>query len=215
MLAQPERHWRRGYSARTLAHSWEAANGFPVEVELAFAQSTEPQLVNLAPLLAIPEFKVPLPPVGGRASQNDIFVLARSLCGQPVTIMVEGKVDESFGDTLQVWRARGGRREERLSFLRGTLGLASQPPGGIRYQLLHRAASAIITGEQYRAVAAVLLIHSFSRQQTGWEDYEAFTRVFGIKAEMGAIQKLNTTTAPSRIPLFGLWVEGNPCYLKC
>ena len=29
LLADPEIHWRRGYSARTLAHSWEDCNGEP------------------------------------------------------------------------------------------------------------------------------------------------------------------------------------------
>jgi hypothetical protein len=28
-LAEPVKHWRTGYSARTLAYSWQAADGFP------------------------------------------------------------------------------------------------------------------------------------------------------------------------------------------
>ena len=98
LLADPTKHWRTGYSARTLAHSWEAAEGFPPEVVLAMAKSADPLLAGLAPVLAVPEFKVPLPG-GERASQNDIFVLARSTAG-PVSIMIEGKVNESFGPTL-------------------------------------------------------------------------------------------------------------------
>lgn len=39
LLADPEKHWKSGYSARTLAHSWEAAEGFPSEVSLPFSQS--------------------------------------------------------------------------------------------------------------------------------------------------------------------------------
>jgi hypothetical protein len=50
----------------------------------------------------VPEFKVPLPG-GAHASQNDIFVLARSTAG-PISIMVEGKVNESFGPALREWR---------------------------------------------------------------------------------------------------------------
>ena len=103
LLADPIKHWKTGYSARTLAHSWEAADGFPSEVTTAFAQSAEPLLSNITPVLAVPEFKVPLPG-GVRASQNDIFVLARSSSG-PVAIMVEGKVNESFGPILDEWRA--------------------------------------------------------------------------------------------------------------
>ena len=92
LLADPVKHWKTGFSARTLAHSWEATDGFPPEVSLAFTHCAEPLLAKLTPLIAIPEFKVPLPG-GVRASQNDIFVLARSSSG-PVSIMVEGKVRE-------------------------------------------------------------------------------------------------------------------------
>ncbi|MBI3986106.1 MAG: hypothetical protein HY343_04265 [Lentisphaerae bacterium] len=210
LLADPIKHWKSGYSARTLAHSWEAANGFPSEVATPFAQSTEPLLANITPLLAVPEFKVPLPG-GVRASQNDIFVLARSSSG-PVSIMVEGKVNESFGPTLDEWRDEASPgKEERLSFLLHSLGLGTIPAGSIRYQLLHRATSAIITGEQYRAAAAVLLIHSFSQERTGWSDYEAFSRLFGVDAEIGSLQRLGSA---SSVPLFGVWIVGNPLFLR-
>jgi len=33
LLAEPEKHWRRGYSAHAIAHSWQEADGFPEEVE--------------------------------------------------------------------------------------------------------------------------------------------------------------------------------------
>jgi hypothetical protein len=210
LLADPVRHWRSGYSARTLAYSWEGANGFPKEVGLPFGRTVEPRLANLTPLLAISEFKVPLPG-GPRASQNDIFVLARSSSG-PVTIMVEGKVNESFGPTLGEWRSDASSgKEERLRFILRSLGLESEPDGSVRYQLLHRSASAILTGDQYRAAAAVLLIHSFSQERTGWADYQAFTRLFRVEAEMGSLQRLGTA---SRVPLFGVWVLGNPVYLQ-
>lgn len=209
LLADPIAQWKTGYSARTLAHSWEAADGFPSEVATAFAQSTEPLLSNVTPVLAIPEFKVPLPG-GARASQNDIFVLARSSSG-PVAIMVEGKVNESFGPVLDEWRIDASTgKEERLNFLLRTLALANVPAGSIRYQLLHRAASAIITAEQYRAAAGVLLIHSFSQERAGWSDYQAFTRLFEVEAAMCSVQRLGSA---SRVPLFGVWVVGNPLFL--
>ena len=158
----------------------------------------------------MPEFKAPLPG-GGRASQNDIFVLARSAAG-PVSIMVEGKVNESFGPTLHelIDQASPGR-QERLRFLMRSLGLGSQPQGAIRYQLLHRAASAIITGEQYRAAAAVLVVHSFSERQVGWPDYQAFAHLFGVDAVQGSVQRLGEA---SSIPLFGVWVFGDQSFLQ-
>jgi len=210
LLADPIKHWKSGYSARTLAHSWEAADGLPPEVALPFTQSSEALLTNLSPLLAIPEFKVSLPG-GVRASQNDIFVLARSNSG-PVTIMVEGKVDESFGPTLDEWQSDASSgKEERLAYLLHKLGLSSIPAGSTRYQLLHRAASAIITGKQFRAVSSVVLIHSFSQQLAGWPDYQSFTRLFGVEAEMGALQRLGDN---SSVPLFGVWIVGNPLFLQ-
>ncbi len=211
LLSDPVKHWKSGYSARTLAHSWEASDGFPPEVALPFANCTEQPLGGLIPLFAIPEFKVPLPG-GVRASQNDIFVLARSNAG-PVSIMVEGKVNESFGPTLGEWKddASPGK-EERLSFLLRTLGLIAVPADDIRYQLLHRAASAFITAEQYRAVAAVLVVHSFSERRAGWPDYQAFTRLFGVEAELGSIQFLGGTAT---VPFYGVWIVGNPSFLRC
>jgi hypothetical protein len=210
LLADPAKQWKRGYSARTLAHCWEASDAFPPEVAQPFAISNEHLLAELTPILAVPEFKVCLPG-GNRASQNDIFVLARSVAG-PVVVMVEGKVNESFGPTIESWRKDvSPGKKARMAFLKRTLGLESSPPALVRYQLLHRAASAIIVGEQYRAAAAVLVIHSFSPKNAGWKDYQVFMKLFGVDAQMDAIQRLGAT---SRIPLFGVWVAGNPKFLE-
>lgn len=210
-LADPEKHWKTGYSARTLAYCWEDADGFPAEVAASLSCSCEPLLEELTPLLAVPEFKVPLPG-GERASQNDIFVLARSSAGA-VSIMVEGKVRESFGPTLESWcNESSSGKAERLRHILRVIGLVAAPQGDIRYQLLHRAASAVITAEQYRAVAAIVLIHSFSPERSGWPDFQAFTRLFGVEAEHGCVQKLAVS---SRVPLFGAWITGNPKYLTC
>jgi hypothetical protein len=146
-----------------------------------------------------------------RASQNDIFVLAKSLAG-PVSIMVEGKVDESFGPRLDDWRREASPgKEDRLDFLLRAVGLGTVPPGSVRYQLLHRAASAILTGEQYRAAAAVLIVHSFSQAHVGWADYQAFARLFAVEAGVGCVQRLG---GASKTPLFGLWVWGDPAFLE-
>jgi hypothetical protein len=210
LLAEPTKHWRTGYSARTLAHCWEAEeDGFPSEVATAMANSADPSLADLEPILAVPEFKVPLPG-GERASQNDIFVLARSTSG-PVSIMVEGKCNEPFGPTIEEWRADASPgKKTRLSFLLRSVGLPKQIDGAIRYQLLHRAASAVIEGERYRAVAAVLLVHSFSAKRTGWSDYRAFLNLFNVRAEVGRPQRL---PGEQIVPLFAVWVPGNLQFL--
>lgn len=210
LLADPAKHWRTGYSARTLAHCWEASEGFPPEVTEAFRRTDEAVLAGLTPVLAIPEFRVSLPG-GVRPSQNDLFVLARGAKG-PVSIMVEGKVSETFGPTLGEWRddASPGKIS-RLHFLLSTLGLLENPADSIRYQLLHRAASSVITGEQFRAAAAVVIVHSFSEQRVGWSDYQSFVALFGVTAIEGVVQKL---TRDSKIPLFGVWVVGDCSFLR-
>jgi Domain of unknown function (DUF6946) len=210
LLADPLKHWRRGYSACTLAHCWEAAEGFPPEISKVLSRTSDPLLSDLVPILAVPEFKVPLPG-GGRASQNDVFVIARSSLG-PVCIMVEGKVNESFGPTLNEWRADVSKgKKERLSFLLRTLGISGVSTGDFRYQLLHRAASAVMTAKQYRAVAAIVAVHSFSEEHVGWSDYETFVRLFGVQAEREIVQRL---TKASGIPLFGAWVTGDCSFLE-
>jgi len=62
------------------AYCWEAAAGFPPEVAEALQRTDEAALADLTPVLATPEFKVPLPG-GVRPSQNDLFVLARGAKG--------------------------------------------------------------------------------------------------------------------------------------
>ena len=97
-LAKPEVQWARGYSARTLAHSWEsAADGLPAEVREALRQVVGE--VDL--LVALPEHKTALPG-GRRESQSDIFALLKSR-EHLIATTVEGKVDEPFGPTLAEW----------------------------------------------------------------------------------------------------------------
>lgn len=208
LLADPQKHWRTGFSARTLAHCWEAADGLPPEVQAVFASSKEPLLGDFVPIIAVPEFKVPLPG-GDRPSQNDIFLLGRSKAG-PVSVMVEGKVSESFGPTIAEWRKEASKgKDERLSFLLRTLGLSTAPDAA-RYQLFHRAASAVLEGERYRAVAAVMIVHSFSQERACWPDYQTFLQLFDVRAGVGAIQRL---PGAQRVPLFAAWVSGDCNFL--
>jgi hypothetical protein len=209
LLADPKKHWRTGYSARTLAHCWEAAQGLPLEIRKAFQASTDPLLEHFVPIIAVPEFKVPLPG-GGRPSQNDLFVLGRTSAG-PVSVMVEGKVAETFGPTVKEWKkdASPGKKE-RLKFLLKTIGLTKLDDSS-RYQFAHRAASAILEGERYRAVAAIMLVHSFNEERIGWADYEHFLRAFKVQAKAGKIQRLKGSQS---MPLFAGWIVGDCGFLK-
>jgi hypothetical protein len=150
LLAKPETQWKAGYSAYELAHCWEAANGFPPTVEAALESAPSGVFSHLELLLGLPEHKVSLPG-GDRPSQNDLWVLARNRPGELVSIAVEGKVAESFGDLIPVWREKDGGpsdgKLERLSFLCSALGLGGDDFAHIRYQLLRRTASSLIEAD--------------------------------------------------------------------
>jgi hypothetical protein len=202
LLAQPDKHWREGYSAMCIAKSWQHAAGFPAPIAAVFRAGGEP-FASLRPLLIIPEHKVKLRGAG-HDSQNDVWVLARHSNGL-ASITVEGKVDESFGDTITEWgkNASAGKRE-RLAFLTTTIGLSGEVPGTVRYQLFHRAASALIEADRFRADTALMLVHSFSREDVGLTDFQAFTQLFGVPSEPGRIVQLGQ---PDGIKLYAGWVR--------
>lgn len=207
-LAEPIKQWRKGYSARTLAYSWHAAQGFPAEVAAALATSKE--LAGCELLLAIPEHQVPLPG-GSRPSQNDIWVLARTASGL-VSIAVEGKVAEPFGPTVTEWLGQASPGKlERLAFLQQELGLAHPLPGTVRYQLLHRAASAVIEAKRFHAAHALMLVHSFSQNHQWFEDYGAFAALFNRHAKTGEVVAIGETDG---VQIHLGWVCGDAAYLS-
>jgi len=157
LLAKPELHWATGYSARTLAHSWEAAAGLPPEIaQLLKSLGGEAEL-----LLALPEHKTPLPG-GRRESQSDVFALLR-VARQVVACTIEGKVDEPFGPTVEEWLVDASSgKQERLGYLAKLLGLSEPVAGDVRYQLFHRTASAVVEAQRFGASGAAMIVHSFS-----------------------------------------------------
>lgn len=209
-LADPEKQWRKGYSARTLAHCWEAAEGLPAEVSQLFASGPalggeEPEL-----LLAIPEHKVGLPG-GSRESQNDVFALVRA-GNRTISVAVEGKVDEPFGPTVGDWFASpsDGKRQ-RMAFLCETLGLAEPIPNDIQYQLLHRTASAVIEAQRFKTDAAAMVVHSFSPTRMWFDAFAKFVGLHGRCIEVGELVEI---ALPSRMPLFLGWACGDPSFLN-
>ncbi|MCP4643317.1 MAG: hypothetical protein GY851_22915 [bacterium] len=196
VLADPLLHWRSGASAMTLAVAWEDARGeFPPEVDAMLNGSSLPELRGTQPLLVIPEYGVALPG-GSRASKTDAFVVAKGNQGL-VTIAVEGKVDEPFGPLVgEKRRNASDGQSKRLEFLRCKLGL-SELPDDIRYQLLHRSASALLTAEDFGAVSAVMLVHSFSAQEKWFDDFQRFAELLGVSVEPNRLYAVPRNSKPS------------------
>jgi len=203
LLADPQKHWVKGYSARTLAHSWEAADGFPPEVASVLNQS--PELRGIVPLFIFPEWKVPLPG-GTTESQNDTWVVAKCDAGL-VSLSVEGKVEEPFGTPIGEWKANASPgKQTRLAYLAEMLGLSHPVPDTVYYQLLHRTASAVIEAQRIGAAHAAMLVHSFSPANQWFAEFKAFAALFGAAAEIG---KLYTVKAKDALPLHLAWVHGD------
>src|SRR4051794_34257023 len=186
LLARPALHWKHGASAMSLAYAWENAGGWPAPVTAALA--TDPDLRELELVLGIPEHQVPL--AGrGTASQTDLFVLARSP-SDLVAIAVEGKVKEPFGDqTVSEWRLEGSAgKVKRLEYLLDVLGLSDDERiGSIRYQLLHRTASAVIEAQRFGARDAVMLVHSFSEDDLWIKEFQDFSKLYGTPVEKDTV----------------------------
>lgn len=210
LLPRPTRHWRRGRSARALAHCWEDADGFPSEIASLFYTSDIPSFRRVELLLALPEYKVPLPG-GRRPSHNDVFALGSDSSGRLVAVMVEGKLSEAFGPTLAQWnpdKSSGKRR--RLSFIKEQLGLTQDLPLQIRYQLLNRSASAVVEACRFNAASAIMIVHSFSRNHRGLEGFLAFVELFGAQAAVNQLVSLRRTQG---VDLYAGWAKADPKYL--
>ncbi len=205
LLANPGLHWKHGASAKALADAWEAANPWPPEIESAL---TKAGFGELELLLAIPEHQTPLPG-GARASQTDLLVLARRVAGPQVVLAVEGKVAEPFGGhTIADWvqQSDSQGRKERLAFLLERLGLRDDDEAaGLRYQLLHRAAAAVLEAERFGAPEAAMLVHSFSPTAERHDDYARFARALGAEPDS---QTIVSARVPGDVKLYLGWVKG-------
>ena len=195
-----KKHWRKFYSAYELAVSWESADPFlPREIQAWFGNSAE--------LLAvIPEHKTPLPG-GRRPSQTDALAFIRY--GGVYAVAVEGKAHESFGPTVGEWRKdESAGKIERLKFICQTLGLPYPPANEIRYQLLHRTASAVIEAERFHADCAAMFVHSFAYKQPretseSFADFLSFLKLFNISLD----DKNPYTGTENGKPLYFAWVS--------
>ena len=210
LLAKPTKHWKKRKSAMTAAACWEATpSTFPSELSKVLNASGDADLVDLKLLAAMPEWTTLL--VGGdTASQTDVLALARNDRGLCV-VAVEAKVDEDFGPTLGDKRKNPSPGQtERLGHLQRLLGVG-ELPDDIRYQLVHRTASAILVAQEFHARTAVMLVHSFGSRDNLRADFDAFG-----KAMNGAKIVDNVLIVPSmdRPRLFLIWCDGDRRFLQ-
>ena len=175
-LGKQEKHWKAGRSAHALATVWSKNKSFPPKV--AAALESHPVFQSAELIDAFMERQVDLHSEG-RPSQTDLLAVIGVNDGLAI-LAVEGKAGESFGKYVHKWRDGSDGKDARLEGLRKILGLSCEAAMPLRYQLLHRAASAIFEAKRYRAKTAVLLVHSFIDDKKGFADFSAFLQAIGF-----------------------------------
>jgi hypothetical protein len=193
------------------AACWEESDpSIPADILSLLNASNDPALSELELLAAIPEWKVDIPG-GDTASQTDILAIVRNSRGL-VILGVEAKVDEPFGPTLGEKRKSGSAgQKQRITFLEKEL-LCTRPlDDSIRYQLLHRTVSAILTARLFHAEAAVMMVQSFSKSSRWREDFDEFSRELGCKRICDGLLIAEKFTRPK---LYLGWCNGDPRFAE-
>lgn len=210
LLKDPIKHWKRHKSALEMAVSWEAAKesdrGLPPEVAATIDSVKE--LENSSLLIGFPEHQVEFEG-GGHNSQNDLWALLRT--GECFTSMtVEAKAGEPLDSIVSDWLAiktKGkSNKPLRLAALQRDLGVEAADLSGVRYQLLHRTASALREARRFSARYAVVLVQSFNREadSQSWTDLTSFCSHMGCEPAEGRLVRVRSQTA---VPLYVGWVS--------
>lgn len=193
------------------AACWEDAHPkLPAEVRTVLDSGNDAAIEGLELLAAIPEWEVALPG-GERASQTDVMALTRNPQGL-VVLGVEAKVDETFGPTLEEKKAKATQNQmDRIAYLESEHGRNDPFPNFIRYQLLHRSVSAILTARAFHAPIAVMLVHSFSPNSMWRNDFSAFCTELNCSLMS---QDLFEAPRINGVRLILGWCKGNKKYLE-
>ena len=203
-LAKQELHWKKGCSAYELAHSWVTAGGIPASVRSVL--DTCPGYAGAQLVEGLFEREVDLR-TRGRPSQTDLLAFVKLAHGNAV-IAVEGKVDEPFGELVSIWNNHTPGKERCLKALCASLGLEVGDVANIRYQLLHRTASALYEAQRYRTRRAVMLVHSFSVTDASFGDFKAFAELMGTPLD--AVNRVSQERECEGIRLRLAWSKDQP-----
>ena len=194
----------------TAAAAWESSSdSLPTEIKALLESSKDEALVGQRLLIATPEWQVPLE--GGETTSNtDVLAICRNDDGLCV-IAVEAKVLEDFGPLLGEKRAKASSGQiARLNYLHALLQV-SHFDDSIRYQLLHRTASALLTAREFHAKSAMMLVHAFGSKPNLRADFEAFCAALGGRELAPLIYKVPSFDRPC---LYLAWCNGDDRFLN-
>lgn len=187
-----ERHWKDGRSAKELAKAWFRDGNLEVPAELEAFLKANPVTESVQIIEGVPELVTQLP-VRGEGRNHDLWLKGKK-DGESVTICIEAKADEAFGEqTIAEYRAAALRRRERgettnvperISALIEKSGIPENTWSNIRYQLLTAMVGTLIQAAADDSSTAILLIHEFRTHLTSEEnlkrnqrDLDEFARI--------------------------------------
>lgn len=211
-VAKPDKHWRPRRSAYELAMSWEAARASPRGIPPDVAQVLDlfPDTREAKLVIGFPEHRVPLEG-GGHPSQNDLWALLHT-GSSFISMAVEAKAGEPLDRTVARWLEDPNPRTRklvRLAALRNHLSLERAELSAIRYQLLHRAASALVEAHRFGAAFALIAIQSFGGEsdQNSFDDVVWFAALYDAEVRQDETVLLSRRTS---IPLLLAWISCKP-----
>jgi len=140
----------------------------------------------------------------GRPSQTDLLAVI-GLERHIAIFAIEGKAGEPFGELVSKWLDESDTKSKRLDALCETLGLSVQQTLPLRYQLLHRTASAIYEAKRYRTNLAGMLVHNFAAEQAGYSDFCAFAQALGASETKAGV--LHGPLACDGVSVYLGWVD--------
>jgi len=171
-------HWKEGRSAMELAKSWFRNDALSPPQELSSLLHSHPRTNQIELTEGIPELVTPLPERGN--GRNHDLALKGTTDYESVTICIEAKADESFGNTTvgEYWlsgiqkRNRGtstrvpDRVEALLSMVDPVHTIETSQWKDIRYQLLTALCGTILQAKKDNATLAVLVVQEFRTNET-------------------------------------------------
>lgn len=95
-------------------------------------------------------------------------------------------------------------------YLERELGCSGPLEDGVRYQLLHRTVSVLLTARAFHAQVAVMLVQSFSPVSRWREDFEAFIYAVAARPITSDLYELEVNSSPR---LLSGWCRGGKEFL--
>jgi hypothetical protein len=204
-LAGKDYHWAAGYSAHELSYRWTEAESVPVPVDRVLSQS--PLLQDLELIEGYFEYQVSLN-THGHASQTDLMVLLETR-DRNALLAVEGKVREGFGLSVKTWNKTPGR-DDRIRYLCDLLGLFYDDLAslGLKYQLVHRTASAVLEAQLRGICRATMLVHTFDPLSSHFRDFQCFCDLLSLPVT--GPNQISAFRTVGGVELSLAWVSDSP-----